>query len=151
RLRRTPRRQQGPAHELRVRRRRRDARPHGVRRVHGRPLGRRTGPGRMPAERPPARAARAGRPLMNWFAGLEIRILEILADGATEPLKFVYEAGNKQPDLHVQIIDYSRVSIREGRTEAVSFDLVELASPGCAVRVGTRDLHLQCLRADNPL
>jgi len=88
---------------------------------------------------------------MNWYAGLEIRILAILADGATEPLKFVYEAGNKRPDLHVQIIDYSRVSIREGRTEAVSFDLVELASPGCAVRVGTRDLHLQCLRADNPL
>ena len=88
---------------------------------------------------------------MNWFAGLEIRILAILADGATEPLKFVYEAGNKRPDLHVQIFDYSRLSIREARTDAISFDLVELASPGCAVRIGKRDLHLQCLRGDNPL
>jgi hypothetical protein len=90
---------------------------------------------------------------MNWFDGLKDHSLfQIVVDDTTEPIRFVYEVGDGRPDLRVQFMNFSRLSIQDARTEAaLTFDLAALASPGRAVRVGTRDLHLQFIRADNPV
>jgi hypothetical protein len=88
---------------------------------------------------------------MNHFADRRISVLQLLEDGTREPLTFVYEAGRGRPDLRVQLIDFSRLSIQQARTEPLHFDFVALASPGRAVRLGGRDLHLQFLRPENRL